>query len=88
MVFVERKKPEKIISWVAIFVFLPVVGFVVYMLVGGGLSIRTRYRIRKMKRYSKEYLKFTTWSQKKYKQYFKNCLINLTFNSSRAFKVS
>lgn len=71
MVFVERKKPEKIISWVAIFVFLPVVGFVVYMLVGGGLSIRTRYRIRKMKRYSKEYLKFTTWSQKKYKQYFK-----------------
>lgn len=72
MVFVERKKPEKIISWVSIFIFLPVVGFVLYMLVGGGLSIRTRVRIRKMKRYSTEYLKFTELSQKKYKEYYKN----------------
>ena len=61
MIFIERKKPQVIISWTTIMFFLPILGFLLYVLVGGGLSITTRVRIRRKKLYSKDYESFIQW---------------------------
>ncbi len=46
MVFLEKKKPQSIISWLTVLTFLPVIGFVLYVIFGSGLSFRTRKMIR------------------------------------------
>lgn len=47
MVFLEKKKPQTIISWLTILTFLPIIGFVLYIIFGSGLSVRTRRMIKK-----------------------------------------
>ena len=47
MIFLEKKKPQSIMAWLTVLTFLPVIGFVFYILLGSGLSIRTRRMIRK-----------------------------------------
>ncbi len=46
MIFLEKKKPQTIISWLTVLTFLPVIGFVLYVIFGSGLSIRTRRMIK------------------------------------------
>lgn len=55
MVFIERKKTQSIISWLFILTVFPIVGFLVYVLIGGGLSFKTRSMIRKKHIVSSEY---------------------------------
>ncbi|MDD4110396.1 MAG: cardiolipin synthase [Clostridia bacterium] len=66
MIFVERKKPNVIISWLVVLTFLPIIGFLIYLLVGNGLSYKTTRMIKKMKIHRKEYVEFV----KKQKQLF------------------
>ncbi len=47
MVFLERRKPENIIAWLTILTFLPIFGFLLYIVFGSGLSVRTRRMIKK-----------------------------------------
>ncbi len=47
MVFLEKKKPENIIAWLTVLTFLPLIGFVFYVIFGNGLSVRTRRMIKK-----------------------------------------
>ena len=47
MVFLERKKLQTIIAWLTVLTFLPIIGFILYVIFGSGLSIRTRRMIRK-----------------------------------------
>ena len=47
MVFLEKRKPQNIIAWMTVLTFLPIVGFILYVIFGSGLSIRTRRMIRK-----------------------------------------
>lgn len=47
MVFLEKKKPQTIIAWLTVLTFLPVFGFLLYIIFGSGLSVRTRRMIRK-----------------------------------------
>ena len=47
MVFLEKRKPENIIAWITVLTFLPVVGFLLYIVFGSGLSVRTRRMIKK-----------------------------------------
>ena len=47
MVFLEKRKPENIIAWITVLTFLPVIGFVFYVVFGSGLSVRTRRMIKK-----------------------------------------
>ena len=47
MVFLERRKPDNIIAWLTILTFLPLIGFLLYVIFGSGLSVRTRRMIRK-----------------------------------------
>lgn len=47
MVFLEKKKPENIIAWMTVIIFLPLVGFIFYIIFGSGLSVRTRRMIKK-----------------------------------------
>ena len=61
MIFIERKKPQIIISWTVIMFFLPLIGFLFYVLTSGGLSVTTRLRLRRIKFYSKDYEKFIKW---------------------------
>lgn len=63
MIFVERKQPQVIFSWFVVLTVLPVVGFVLYILFGGGLSLRTRLLIRRKKRYTIEYYKYLGWQK-------------------------
>lgn len=47
MVFLEQRKPQTIISWLTILTFLPILGFILYVIFGSGLSVRTRRMIKK-----------------------------------------
>lgn len=47
MVFLEKRKPQTIISWLTVLTFLPVFGFLLYVIFGSGLSVRTRRMIKK-----------------------------------------
>ena len=47
MVFLEKRKPQTIIAWLTVLTFLPILGFVFYIIFGSGLSVRTRRMIRK-----------------------------------------
>ena len=46
MVFLEKKKLQTITAWLTLMTFLPVIGFVIYIIFGSGLSFRTRRMIR------------------------------------------
>ncbi len=63
MIFVERKQPQSVFAWFAILAVFPIGGFVLYMLFGGGLSIRTRVYIRRKRRYTQDYLQFVSWQR-------------------------
>lgn len=88
MVFIERKKPQIIISWATIMFFLPLLGFLIYVLVGGGLSVGTKIRIRRKKLYSKDYENFIKWQSealylKNYKKSDKEKIKSITvFNNN------
>ena len=47
MVFLEKRKPQNIIAWLTVLTFLPIFGFILYVIFGSGLSVRTRRMIRK-----------------------------------------
>lgn len=63
MIFIERKKPNIIISWLVIFTFLPILGFLIYLLIGNGLHYKTSKMLKKMQIQQKDYLE-TVKSQK------------------------
>ena len=49
VVFIERKKPSEIISWILVITFLPGIGFFLYLLIGETASIKMTSRFgRKM----------------------------------------
>ena len=47
MVLLEKRKPQNIIAWLTVLTFLPIIGFLLYVIFGSGLSLRTRRMIRK-----------------------------------------
>ena len=47
MIFVEKKQTSTVIAWLSVMVFLPIVGFVFYILMGSGLGLRTRLMLKK-----------------------------------------
>ncbi len=47
MVFYEKRKPENIIAWLTVLTFLPIFGFLLYVVFGSGLSVTTRRMIKK-----------------------------------------
>ncbi len=47
MVFLEKKKLQTITAWLTVLTFLPVLGFLLYVIFGSGLSLRTRRMIKK-----------------------------------------
>ena len=47
MIFLEKRKPENIIAWLTVLTFLPLIGFVFYIVFGSGLSVRTRRMIKR-----------------------------------------
>lgn len=58
MIFRERKKPESIVSWLLLFSFLPVIGFLFYVLIGGGLSVKTKRMLQRKSFYNEIYTKY------------------------------
>ncbi len=63
MVFFERKKPQAIIVWTLVLILFPVLGFILYAILGNGLSIKTR-RMLKNQSVMWEELKTLVCSQK------------------------
>ena len=61
MIFLEKKKPQSIIAWMTILTFLPAVGFIFYILLGSGLSIRTRRMMKKKSISKKDLLENLDW---------------------------
>lgn len=55
MIFIERRKLSSVISWLTVLTFLPIVGFLFYVVFGSGLSIRVRRMISNHKLYGLEY---------------------------------
>lgn len=47
MVFLEKRKPENIIAWMTTLTFLPLIGFIFYIVFGSGLSVRIRRMIKR-----------------------------------------
>lgn len=54
MVFIERKKPSTVISWSIIMLVFPIFGLMLYMLIGGSLSFKTRRMLKRKAVRSKE----------------------------------
>ena len=54
MVFIERKKPSTVISWSIIMLLMPIIGLILYALIGGSLSFKTRRMLRRKAVRSKE----------------------------------
>ena len=67
MILAERKQTNTILSWFVVFTFLPIVGFVLYILFGGGLSFTTKSLIKRKKRYTSDYYKFISWQRVNFK---------------------
>ena len=55
MVFLERKKFSSIVCWMTVLTVLPVIGYIFYIVMGNGLSYRTRKMINKHKLYELDY---------------------------------
>lgn len=47
MIFLEKKKPENIIAWMTVLTFVPIGGFILYMIFGSGLSRRVKNLIKR-----------------------------------------
>lgn len=58
MIFIERKKPEIIISWLLLFSIFPIGGFIIYVLIGSGLSVKTKKMLRRKKFYNDNYVNY------------------------------
>ena len=92
MVFIERKKPNIIISWLIILTFLPIIGFLIYIMIGSGLSYKTTKMLKKMKIQQREYLEFVKNQKKFFSHRLKNSefsnliLFNLNNSNSAYFK--
>ena len=54
MVFIERKKPSSVISWAIIMLIFPILGLILYCLIGGSLSFKTRRMLKRKAVRSKE----------------------------------
>ena len=85
MIFVERKKPQMIATWFVVLNFLPIIGFIIYTLVGSGLSIKTKRMLKKKRLMAKDYEEFVKqqkklFRSKKIKEEDKENLDLLLFN--------
>ena len=58
MIFIERKKSTVIFAWISIFALFPIGGFVLYVLIGGGLSFITKRRLKKKRFLKSDYTAF------------------------------
>jgi cardiolipin synthase len=58
MIFIERKKPNFIVSWLLVLTFFPIIGFIFYVLIGSGLSYKTRRMLKSKRMHQKEYEEF------------------------------
>lgn len=63
MVFLEKRKPQSIIAWMTILTFLPVIGFIFYILLGSGLSVRTRRMMKKKRLSERQLLEHFDWKK-------------------------
>ena len=89
MIFVERKQPQTIFSWFVVLTLLPIVGFLLYLMFGGGLSIRVRLYIKRKKRYTQDYIKFVTWQRVNFdKKKEKNSQFDYAYNLIKFIKSS
>lgn len=55
MVFLERKSPQSILSWILILTFLPVLGFIFYVIFGNSLSFKTKRMLSQKKLWNTEF---------------------------------
>lgn len=58
MIFKEQKKTEVIISWLLLFSVLPLIGLLIYVIVGGGVSVKTERMLRRKQYYNDHYKSF------------------------------
>ena len=95
MIFVERKKPHLIASWFIVLTFLPILGFIIYSLVGSGLSIKTKRMLKKKRLRAKEYEDFVKEQKRRFtarnisdeeKNFLDITLFNLNNTNSSYFK--
>ncbi len=96
MVFIERKKPEMIVSWLIVLTFLPILGFILYITIGSGLSYKTKRMLKNKRIYTKEYEEFISKQKIRYsderskpskeKDYSELILFNLNNANSAYFK--
>ena len=56
MIFISKKKPERIIAW-TLLLLVPFIGLFIYIIIGAGLSIFVKHMIKKYDFSSREYQK-------------------------------
>lgn len=47
MIFFEKKSTQSVFAWLSVMAFLPIIGFLLYIIFGNGLGVRTRRMIRR-----------------------------------------
>lgn len=84
MIFRERKKPESIISWLLLFSFFPIIGFLFYVLIGGGLSVKTKNMLKRKQLYNEKYTNYFINNIEAPRKINQNALSIINFNTQNA----
>lgn len=93
MIFIERRKPQVIISWAVVLTFLPIIGFILYIIFGGGLSYKTKRLLKRKMLYDKNYINYVSSQSEMFKnadivdpikQKYKDCILFNLNNSKSA----
>ena len=58
MIIKERKKPEIILSWLLLFSLIPIFGFIIWVLIGSGLSLKNRKMLKRKSFYNDNYVNY------------------------------
>jgi cardiolipin synthase len=66
VIFIERKKPSEVVSWVLAITFLPILGFVLYLLIGETTSLRMTSRFNRKMSYDISWLKMRSEKMPRY----------------------
>ncbi|MEH6944761.1 cardiolipin synthase [Bacillus sp. JJ722] len=69
MIFLERKEPVYIFAWMFLLIFLPYVGFILYLIFGNGPRFRKRKNFHLKKKWDELYTTYITKQQRQIEVY-------------------
>lgn len=68
VIFIEKKEPATTMAWLMVLIFLPIIGFILYLLLGSTAKIKLESRMKRMQKIDSLCTKFALRQSKKIKR--------------------